>query len=231
MGLDAVELVLEVEDEFGIAIPDRDAERLRTVGDLHDYACRRVAGVPSGVCRSRSAFYALRRSVVARLGVDRRAVRPDARVEAHLPASGRRGAWAALGRDAGAVLPPLVPPTAVALAGLASVALLLAAMGIVPLVLDRTGSATAATSVVLAALASVVASAVACRWTATRPPAGCETYRGVVRRAVALDAGGGADRRRTEADVWERVVTIISEQTGHRRERVTRDLDLVRDLG
>lgn len=34
MGLDGVEMIMEVEDEFGITIPDSDASEMRTVGDL-----------------------------------------------------------------------------------------------------------------------------------------------------------------------------------------------------
>ncbi|MDZ4181441.1 MAG: acyl carrier protein [Candidatus Cloacimonadaceae bacterium] len=35
--LDTVELVMAFEDEFKIAIPDEDQERLRTVGQAIDY--------------------------------------------------------------------------------------------------------------------------------------------------------------------------------------------------
>lgn len=35
--LDIVELVMEFEKEFGIDIPDEDAEKLRTVGDAVGY--------------------------------------------------------------------------------------------------------------------------------------------------------------------------------------------------
>ena len=35
--LDTVELVMAFEEEFGIEIPDEDAEKLQTVGDAVDY--------------------------------------------------------------------------------------------------------------------------------------------------------------------------------------------------
>jgi acyl carrier protein len=35
--LDAIELVMAVEDEFKISIPDEVVERIRSVGDLIDY--------------------------------------------------------------------------------------------------------------------------------------------------------------------------------------------------
>ena len=44
MGLDIVELVMTVEETFGIEIPDRDAERLRTVGDLYWYVLEHAPG-------------------------------------------------------------------------------------------------------------------------------------------------------------------------------------------
>ncbi len=35
--LDIVELVMELEDEFGISIPDTDSEKIQTVGNAIDY--------------------------------------------------------------------------------------------------------------------------------------------------------------------------------------------------
>ena len=35
--LDTVELVMELEDEFDVTIPDEDAEKLKTVGEAIDH--------------------------------------------------------------------------------------------------------------------------------------------------------------------------------------------------
>ncbi len=41
--LDTVELVMAFEEEFGIDIPDEDAEQLRTVGDAIKYMSERAS--------------------------------------------------------------------------------------------------------------------------------------------------------------------------------------------
>ncbi len=35
--LDTVELVMELEDEFDMSIPDEEAEKIQTIGDAVDY--------------------------------------------------------------------------------------------------------------------------------------------------------------------------------------------------
>jgi len=41
--LDVVELVMAIEEEFDIEIPDEDAETMRTLGDVEKYVTERVA--------------------------------------------------------------------------------------------------------------------------------------------------------------------------------------------
>ena len=53
MGLDAVEVILEIEDTFKISIPDADAEKCKTIRDLIDTVAVRVdprQGAGSQVC-------------------------------------------------------------------------------------------------------------------------------------------------------------------------------------
>ena len=42
--LDTVELVMALEEEFGIEIPDEDAEKMVTVGDAVKYIEQKAAG-------------------------------------------------------------------------------------------------------------------------------------------------------------------------------------------
>jgi len=39
--LDVVELVMAIEQEFGIAVPDEDVENIRTIGDIVGYLAKR----------------------------------------------------------------------------------------------------------------------------------------------------------------------------------------------
>jgi acyl carrier protein len=80
MGLDSVELVMEIEDEFGISVPDADAELIETAGQLHAYVCHRLRPVAPGVCPSARASFLLRRTLVAHGPVTRAAVRPSSRI-------------------------------------------------------------------------------------------------------------------------------------------------------
>ena len=102
MGLDSVELVLEVEEEFEITINDADAEQLRTPRQLAAYVFARLqnAQVGEGACLSQAAFYRLRKVLVSQFKVARRSVRPDSALADLLPGDLRRQ-WRVLGKAIG----------------------------------------------------------------------------------------------------------------------------------
>ncbi len=102
MGLDGVEFVLAVEEAFGLAIPDEDAQLLVTPGHVVDYLERRL-GVGQGACLEQRAFHALRRAAIAVLNRPRSAFRPTTRWDAILPSRGRRRAWRLLHHATGVV--------------------------------------------------------------------------------------------------------------------------------
>ena len=71
MGLDFVELVMEVEETFGFTIPDEDVAGLDTVGKLYDYIWENRFASRSPGCLSSVVFYRLRRALMSVTGVAR----------------------------------------------------------------------------------------------------------------------------------------------------------------
>lgn len=118
MGLDSIELVMELEDHYNISIPDDQASKVRTVADLANMilsllpatlvsASSRRRDEP---CPTAQAFFKFRREVMSVTGVDRACVRPSTRLDALFP-SNPHDVWAKLremnGRLPGLEMPPL----------------------------------------------------------------------------------------------------------------------------
>lgn len=102
MGLDGVELVMRIEDTFGISIPDEVAGNLLTPNDVTDYILTQVEVSDEPLpCPTQKAFHLLRRSFTRTLQTPRAAFRPDATLKSLLPEVGAADAWARIGRDVG----------------------------------------------------------------------------------------------------------------------------------
>lgn len=54
MGLEQIELIMDVEDEFGIKVPDDIAGDVRTVGALHDAVMAIVMNSKTAAIRERA---------------------------------------------------------------------------------------------------------------------------------------------------------------------------------
>lgn len=107
MGLESIELVMDCEDTFGISIPDDEASKMLTMGDLFALI-RRLLGqrLLRGKCTSASAFWRLRKGLM-KLGIERRRIRPSSIVDELVPISGRRRSWRILSGSTELRLPPL----------------------------------------------------------------------------------------------------------------------------
>src|SRR5262249_51701427 len=127
-GPDIVEAVMDVEERFGIVLPDDEAEKIATMGQLYDFVHARVARGQPQVCVTSAGFYRLRGAVGEVCGVPRERVRPDVRLEDFPPLPDRAGQWQALGTRLGvSPVPPLRRPgrveNRIALASLATLLL------------------------------------------------------------------------------------------------------------
>jgi len=93
VGLDLVEFTLAVEDAFQIAIPDEDAERILTPGQVVDYVVARLGEAEDRVCLEQRAFYRLRRAAMRVFQVTRHRVHPSTPWVELLPARYFRRNW------------------------------------------------------------------------------------------------------------------------------------------
>ena len=79
MGLDSVEIILAVEQEFGLEIPDAEAARMITVGDLQAFVVVELRRLGRTDADADAIFERLRAIICRQLGVQPDAVIPTAR--------------------------------------------------------------------------------------------------------------------------------------------------------
>ncbi|HKB37229.1 MAG TPA: acyl carrier protein [Gemmataceae bacterium] len=108
---DPLAVVMAVEEKFGVTIPDEEAEKICTMGQLYDFVLAHVVRGRAQVCVTSAAFYRLRRALGEVCGVPRERVRPRARLEDLVPFFDRPRYWQELqARLSDLRLPPLRRP-------------------------------------------------------------------------------------------------------------------------
>jgi acyl carrier protein len=79
VGLDSVELVMKVEESYGLAIPDDDAENLTTVEKLRDYVVSALKKKGRTDLDPQTIFYELRTIICRQLALKPEQVRLESR--------------------------------------------------------------------------------------------------------------------------------------------------------
>lgn len=221
MGLEGVELVMEVEEAFGIVIADEEAERTRTVGQLFELVVSKLSS--SQGCASMVAFNRLRRGLHTVFGTPRREVSPHTALDQVLPVRQRRAAWRRLGTASGLQLPGLrTPRWALVLVVVASV---------LATIMDLFGVGVGITNPVVAMLLVGAALAIVTGRTGSRPPAGCASIGDLAQVVAGRYPSLSASARPDEVQVWSTIVDRVSRVGGVDPTRVTRDARFVDDLG
>jgi acyl carrier protein len=105
--LDTVEIIMRIEEEFSIDLPDGELGSIRTVGDLYEIVLSKLNTSPS--CLSSKSFYQTRRSLVDSLGLPRRTIHPATSLELLLPVESRRRQWNEVAENLGLKFPMLQP--------------------------------------------------------------------------------------------------------------------------
>jgi acyl carrier protein len=242
MGLDTVELVMEVEQTFAITIDDHDASEILTVGDLYRYVLKELEGEDSDVCLTAATFYRFRRALMEGLGVDRDRVRTSTPVEDLIPVEDRQENWQLVADRLGLRLPDLRRSRELVMAlALIYFAFLVAMLSsLVKAIGIDLQIASAGDLIGVAILLSIslflVYTALALRMTeyaAVHFAPDHGTVRGLV-RAITLENYGricARERRWNRREVWEALHSLVVKQLGARPEQVTEGARFVDDLG
>ena len=225
MGLDLVELVMEVEDEFGIQIPDEAASKTQTVGDLYRLVLELTgqAWMPPShnkvECESRHLFYQLRQGIMSALGPSKKDIKPSTSLAAIFPVWTRQPRWARVAHAAKLSLPNLRRPFGAAMIVLFTSTMILwqfyrrDMFGLLPFVLMVAGIGTACSM------------GVALWW---ELPLGCRRVGDLVRILETGKVGNGAGRQH---ETWVKLRRIICEQLDISPDRVSEHARFIEDLG
>ena len=228
MGLDVVELVMRVEEEFGLSIEDEAAEQLQTVGQLHTFILSRLDWLDASRCLSSATFYQLRRGLVDLAVAPRRAIAPATPTESLLPIANRRQLWESWSRNAGVELPALQKSKWMRAAWWLA---LLATLGVGPILWP------AATFVVFSYYVLAFSLCfVALKWSeryAIHLPAGCALVGDVTKTVMRLNYGIGVQsgQRRSVDEVWEKLKMMLVDDFDVAPEAIVPDAQFVRDFG
>jgi hypothetical protein len=90
MGLDAVEIVMAVEERFDIAIEDAEAEKTVTPGLLIELVMSKVGRTQDAACLTQRAFHRLRAALMRQFSLKRNQIRPETPLTDLIPRKMRR---------------------------------------------------------------------------------------------------------------------------------------------
>ncbi len=229
------ELVLEIEEAFGISIADDQAVNIITVGDLYAAVLVASAGKTRNpnVCLSARTFYELRRYIRLHVAGGETAIRiaPSTPVTDLLPYSQRRRTWDRMASDLNLRFPALRRPSTIKRLG-CSVATAIALVCFMSIY----GTLTFGLSIFVTLLAFSFSLCLYFLLTvpfATLPDSTFLTLRGLTEQLLARNGSKLANRHDafSTRDVWMILCLILMEQLGVDREKIVPDAHLVRDLG
>ena len=234
MGLDGVELAMEVEDTFEIEIADDDYADIRTVGDFHQYILRQLKAqrdlqLAHPTCPSVPPFLATRKVLGSLLTVQRNQLRPRTQLDQIIPRDRRRTIWNRFQSLTNIKLPPLILPKA-----LRSIVAIMAAITFAALTFGMLYFI-GPYGLILAFMTSLGI------WyflyTSTRPlavafPSDCRTISDVVRfaRPPQYPPQQSTPISTNSDEIWKRLVQIIVDVLGVKESEVSPSTRFIEDL-
>ncbi len=232
MGMDSVEIILRIEEDFAISISDEEASSLRTVGELHALIVRKLETAPS--FRPARAFFRLRTAIVHVLDRPRRAIGVHTKLAHLLPRSTRIAAWTSLAEVSGLIFPKLRHPRWLR----DTIRVLACAVGLVTLLGLASWSHPSGLAWLPATLTACIAgfAFLTGLYRLTSFLAWDLPVRTLGELAQQLTGLNPAEfalegELLSPADVWQRLVAILVDQLALTREEIHPDSRFVEDLG
>ena len=230
MGLDTVELVMDVEESFSIEIPDDDAQQIVTVGDLFEFIKSQTDLAPAGTCLTAATFYDVRRAFQDS-GFNER-FGPSTQLCEIAPTKHRRSLWSNLSLVANLKFPDLVRPSWVV--GLNAIITFAASLltALIASGQNANGTIFAVTLVASLVLYGWI-SAMLTRPFATRFAADFDTFRGLSERVLAMNTSAQQNKHGPMGpnDIWVILRELIVTQLGVDADEVTPTASFAKDLG
>lgn len=221
MGLDTVELLLELEDAFGIKIPDNEATGLVTIGDIIDCVASKLGEASGQTCATASVFYQLRRDLVSRFGVTRLSVRPNTSWASLLTPQLFRRFWAKLRANE-----ELLPSLRLSHRWILAIWVGATVGGVVFMYYSQSSFI----AVVLTALLGLLAHRLSTCLAGIAPQT-CQTIGDTALFIAIRRPTKDIEHRMTTAEIEKKVRLIISQELKVPIEKLERELKIVNDLG
>ncbi|MCP4511754.1 MAG: hypothetical protein GY826_35740 [Fuerstiella sp.] len=230
MGLDTVELLMDVEASFGIEISDDDAQNIVTVGDLFECVKSHMEMAPAGTCLTAATFCDIRKGMLD-TGITE-CFGPCTSLTEIAPDHNRRSFWTRLAKNMQLRLPDLVRPAWVVGVNI----LVTCSVSVLPALVasgrDVSGTIFFVTGVACLFFVGWL-STIATSPFATQFAMDFGTFRGLSERVLALNTATLKNRHGPmgPSDIWVTLRELIVTQLGVDANKVTPTASFVRDLG
>ena len=230
MGLEAVELLMEIEESLGVSVPEDEIGSIETVGDLFDAIMRRKRDLSTDPPQLllQQTFELLEAELRNEFGLLKPMVREDW-LDVVIPRRGRRSKWHALSERLGLRLPTLERPRAVVIASVLCVAVAGSSIGYWTRHLDVVPRIVA---IGLGLVTATISAALLTRPFATAFPTSIKTMGQLVETVAAYNYDELAARLGTSGPdgAWDAVRRLVAGVYGVAEQQVGRNTSFVTDL-
>jgi acyl carrier protein len=227
MGLESVEIVMDVEDHFGITIQNTEAERVRTVGDLVALIQSRIEAAHVAVCPTLASFLKLRACVRELTANDTLRVRTKTRIVDVLSPAQRRILWVHFENLLGSAPPGLRRPRWLRVTLLfLSLSMQLTAL----IVAANTDFAILPLTFAIAVVFTIVFHLVT-KLHSTIPPDDLSTFGAMAKRMAGLTVATKQLHLASTDSIMEQLRPIVAETLGINSSEVILNARFIEDLG